>query len=190
MLGRWRSEDPDSAPRSISVNVSRAELAAGQRLLVSVRTALQAADLPPQCLLLEINERETARDPATTRLIMQQLVDMGLSLAMDDFGTGSSSLACLREFPFQIIKIDRSFVQDLASNQDVLAVIHATVTLIENLHKHSVAEGVENATQVAILQSLGCRFAQGYHFYRPASEAQLRAMLSSSDQQAPLARLA
>jgi EAL domain-containing protein (putative c-di-GMP-specific phosphodiesterase class I) len=72
----------------------------------------------------------------------------------------------------------------------VLAVIHATVTLIENLHKHSVAEGVEDAAQVAILQSLGCRYAQGFHFYRPASELQLRALLGAGARQTPLAKLA
>jgi diguanylate cyclase (GGDEF)-like protein len=190
MLARWRHEDPASAPQSVSVNVSRAELATGPRLQASVRSALGAAGLAPECLLLEITERETARDPAATRQIMQQLIGMGVQLAMDDFGTGSSSLACLRDFPFQTIKIDRSFVQDLATDQDMLAVIHATVTLIENLGRSSVAEGVECATQAAILQSLGCRYAQGYHFYRPARERQLRAMQCSSDQQAPLARLA
>ena len=72
-----------------------------------------------------------------------------------------------------MIKIDRSFVRDLAENPDVLAVIHATLTLVENLGMGSVAEGVEDATQVAVLQSLGCRFAQGYYFCRPVSAEQL-----------------
>jgi EAL domain-containing protein (putative c-di-GMP-specific phosphodiesterase class I) len=94
---------------------------------------------------------------------------------MDDFGTGTSSLGCLRDYPFDIIKIDRSFVHDLAGSSDVLAVIHATLTLVENLGKASVAEGVEDAAQVAILQSLGCRYAQGYYFSHPVSAEQLMA---------------
>jgi EAL domain-containing protein (putative c-di-GMP-specific phosphodiesterase class I) len=98
---------------------------------------------------------------------MERLRALGVRLAMDDFGTGTSSLACLRQYPFDVIKIDRSFVHDLAENPDVLAVIHATITLVENLGKASVAEGVEEAAQVAVLQSLGCRFAQGYYFSRP-----------------------
>jgi EAL domain-containing protein (putative c-di-GMP-specific phosphodiesterase class I) len=86
---------------------------------------------------------------------------------MDDFGTGTSSLGFLRNYPFNTIKIDRSFVQDITGSSDVIAVIHATVSLVENLGMSSLAEGVEDADQVAILQSLGCRYAQGYFFSRP-----------------------
>jgi EAL domain-containing protein (putative c-di-GMP-specific phosphodiesterase class I) len=88
-------------------------------------------------------------------------------LAMDDFGTGASSLSCLRDYPFDTIKIDRSFVSDLAIGSDELAVLHSTIMLVENLGMSSVAEGVEHASHVAVLQSLGCRFAQGYFLSRP-----------------------
>ena len=113
------------------------------------------------------------RDPAASLRLIQDLRELGIRLAMDDFGTGTSSLSCLRDYPFDVIKIDRSFVRDLAENPDVLAVIHATLTLVENLGMGSVAEGVEDPTQVAVLQSLGCRFAQGYYFSRPVSADQL-----------------
>jgi EAL domain-containing protein (putative c-di-GMP-specific phosphodiesterase class I) len=109
------------------------------------------------------------RDAEASLRLIHDLRSLGVRLAMDDFGTGTSSLSCLRDYPFDVIKIDRSFVRDLASNPDVLAVIHATLTLVENLSMGSVAEGVEDATQVAVLQSLGCRFAQGYYFSRPVS---------------------
>jgi EAL domain-containing protein (putative c-di-GMP-specific phosphodiesterase class I) len=92
---------------------------------------------------------------------------------MDDFGTGTSSLGCLREYPFDTIKIDRTFLKDLTNNQDVLAVIHATLTLIANLGMAGVAEGVEEASQLAILQSLGCQYGQGYLFSRPVPAEQL-----------------
>jgi EAL domain-containing protein (putative c-di-GMP-specific phosphodiesterase class I) len=166
-LVQWRRQDPNGAPKSVSVNISRAELALGQRLLARVRDTLQLTGLPAHCLQLEVTEREVMRDPAASLELMRQLQAIGVNMAMDDFGTGTSSLACLREYPFDTIKIDRSFVSDLAASPDVLAVIHATITLVENLGKAGVAEGVENESQVAILQSLGCRYAQGYYFSRP-----------------------
>jgi len=170
----WRRQDPARAPRAISVNLSRAELALGPRLLDRIRDTLARHDMPAECLQLEVTEREVMRDPQASRTLMQELRRMRVRLAMDDFGTGTSSLACLREYPFDVVKIDRSFVSDLVAERDVLALIHATLTLLENLGKTSVAEGVETVTQLAILQSLGCGCAQGYFFSRPvAAEAVL-----------------
>ena len=96
-----------------------------------------------------------------------------LPAAMDDFGTGASSLGCLREFPFDTIKIDKSFVTDLCNDPHVLAVAHATVNVIENLGMVSVAEGVEEPGELATLQSLGCRYGQGWLFGRPMAPEQL-----------------
>ncbi len=173
MLAEWRARDPAGAPKSVSVNVSRAELALGRRLLDRIRETLQSTGLPPQCLQLEVTEREVMRDAEASLALMHDLRSLGVRLAMDDFGTGTSSLGCLRDYPFDVIKIDRSFLKDIASSPDVLAVIHATITLVENLGMGSVAEGVEDATQVAALQSLGCRYAQGYYFSRPVTAEQL-----------------
>jgi diguanylate cyclase (GGDEF)-like protein/PAS domain S-box-containing protein len=169
-LARWQRMDPQKAPRVVSVNVSRAELAQGPRLLRCVHDALEAAHLPPESLQLEVTEREVMRDPAASLALMHQLREIGVRLAMDDFGTGTSSLGCLREYPFDVIKIDRSFINGLAAGPDTLAVIHATITLVENLGKCSVGEGVETAEQLAILQSLGCHYAQGFFLGRPMAE--------------------
>ena len=169
-LARWRQLDPHKAPQIVSVNVSRAELAHGSRLLTSVRQALEAARLPPNNLQLEVTEREVMRDPVASLALMHQLREIGVRLAMDDFGTGTSSLGCLRDYPFDVIKIDRSFINGLSAGPDTLAVIHATITLVENLGKCSVGEGVETAEQLAILQSLGCHYAQGYFLGRPMAE--------------------
>ncbi len=174
-LARWQAQDPDAAPHVVSVNVSRAELAQGERLLQTVRSALSAANLRPECLLLEVTEREVMRDPAASLALMHQLHGIGVHLAMDDFGTGTSSLGCLRDYPFDVIKIDRSFTAGISAGPDTLAVIHATITLVENLGKTSVAEGVETPEQLAILQSLGCHYAQGYHLGRPLAEHELLA---------------
>jgi EAL domain-containing protein (putative c-di-GMP-specific phosphodiesterase class I) len=98
---------------------------------------------------------------------------------MDDFGTGTSSLSLLKDYPFDTIKIDRSFVQDLVANRDVLAVTHATVALISNLGMASLAEGIEDRAQVSVLQSLGCRYGQGFFFSRAVRADRLLDALAS-----------
>jgi diguanylate cyclase (GGDEF)-like protein len=166
-LARWQVEAPDRAPATVSVNISRAELGLGQRLLDRVQAILEQAGLPASCLQLEVTEREVMRDPTASHALMLWLRQIGVRLGMDDFGTGTSSLACLRDYPFDIVKIDRSFVRDLGDRRDVMAVIEATIALVENLGMASVAEGVETASQLKILRSLGCRYAQGYYFRKP-----------------------
>ena len=167
-MAAWRKQDLQSSPKTLSVNVSRAELTLGARFLDQVRSVLDRAGLPPECLQLEVTEREVMRNPESCRALMRQLQHLGVQIAMDDFGTGTSSLGVLRDYPFNTIKIDQCFVRDLNSgNADVIALVHATVNLIENLGMASLAEGVEDLRQIAILQSLGCRYAQGYFFGRP-----------------------
>jgi EAL domain-containing protein (putative c-di-GMP-specific phosphodiesterase class I) len=163
----WRRSSPERAPKGMGVNVSRAELALGNLFLEQTREILASTGLPPECLQLEVTEREVMRDPEACLKLMRELRQLGIRLAMDDFGTGTSSLALLRDFPFDTIKIDRSFVQDLIPRQDALAVTHATIALITNLGMTRLAEGVEDPAQVAVLLSLGCRYGQGYLFSRP-----------------------
>jgi EAL domain-containing protein (putative c-di-GMP-specific phosphodiesterase class I) len=177
----WRAQDLARAPATVSVNVSRAELALGRRLLDQVRGTLEHLGLPEECLQLEVTEREIMRNPEAAHALMLELQSLGVKLAMDDFGTGTSSLGFLRNYPFNTIKIDRSFVQDVTGSADVLAVIHATISLVENLGMASLAEGVENAAQVAVLQSLGCRYAQGYYFSRPVRAELLLDAMKSGD---------
>jgi len=179
-LAAWRAQDPARAPRTISVNVSRAELALGRKLLDQLQATLEHVGLPAECLQLEVTEREVMRNPEMFHELMHDLQGLGIKIAMDDFGTGTSSLGLLRSYPFNTIKIDQSFVKDLTTSRDVLAVIHATINLVENLGMASLAEGVEEPAQVAILQSLGCRYAQGYLFSRPmTSELLLNAIVPS-----------
>jgi diguanylate cyclase (GGDEF)-like protein/PAS domain S-box-containing protein len=183
----WRARDPARAPATVSVNVSRAELALGRRLLEQVRGTLEHLGLPAECLQLEVTEREIMRNPEAAHALMLELQSLGVKLAMDDFGTGTSSLGFLRNYPFNTIKIDRSFVQDVTGSADVLAVIHATISLVENLGMASLAEGVENAAQIAVLQSLGCRYAQGYYFSRPVRAEYLLDAMKSADSARPAA---
>ena len=161
----WQRERPADAPATVSVNLSRVQMALGDRLLALVAKVLKSVGMPPDRLQLEVTEREVMREPLAARTLMNGLRAMGIRLAMDDFGTGASSLGCLRDYPFDVIKIDKSFIDDMSG--PMLAVVHATVAVIENLGMVSVAEGIEQEMQVGVLQSLGCRYGQGYFFSRP-----------------------
>jgi diguanylate cyclase len=176
-MRHWRERDPQHAPWTVSVNLSRVELAHDQGLPEQIRQMLQRVGLPPQCLQLEVTEREVMRDPEGALALMTELRALGVRLAMDDFGTGTSSLGILRTYPFDTIKIDRSFVKGLVGGADVLAVLHATIRLVENLGMSSLVEGIEEEEQLAMLVSLGCRYGQGYLFSKPIpAEQVLRAI--------------
>jgi EAL domain-containing protein (putative c-di-GMP-specific phosphodiesterase class I) len=174
----WQLEDAALAPATISVNLSREQVALGRRVLTMVREALAEAHMPASALQLEITEREVMKNPEQARELLMELSNMGVKLAMDDFGTGTSSLGCLRDYPFDTIKIDKSFVTNLCRDPHVLAVAHATVTVIENLGMVSVAEGIEDPAEVAALQAMGCRYGQGFLFARPVPAHALLAALS------------
>lgn len=175
---RWQREDAARAPAGMSVNLSRVQMLLGNQLLVVVRTVLAESGMPPAALQLEITEREVMKDPGAARELMLGLSALGVRLAMDDFGTGTSSLGCLRQYPFDTIKIDKSFVTDLGRDPHVLAVAHATVNVIENLSMVSVAEGIEDPAEVAMLQAMGCRYGQGYLFARPLPADQVLARMA------------
>ena len=170
---RWHRQDPARAPAMVSVNLSRLQLSFADRLLAALRSALRSAGTPPQALQLEVTEREVMRDVGNMRELLQSLRDLGVKLAMDDFGTGASSLGSLRGLPFDTVKIDQSFVTGLCDDPQVMAVAQATVSVIENLGMASVAEGVENPAEIAALQVMGCRYGQGHVFAHPMSPDQL-----------------
>ena len=165
----WCHTLGDRAPPVLSVNMSRVQMLQADRLVAHVMAVLAETGMPANRLQLEITERELTKDPLSARALMHRLRTLGLRLALDDFGTGGSTLTCLRDHPFDLVKIDRSLLHGIADNPDVLAVVHATVTLIENLGMASVAEGVEDAAHIGILQSIGCRYAQGFLFALPMS---------------------
>jgi hypothetical protein len=113
------------------------------------------------------------------RDLILSLRDMGVRLAMDDFGTGASSLSCLRDYPFHSIKIDKTFLTNIGRDPHVLAVAHATINVIENLGMTSVAEGIEEPQVLAMLQSMGCRCGQGYLFARPMPAGDLLEVMAA-----------
>lgn len=170
---KWRGSHGEHAPETISINLSRSGIALGERLVQYVRSTLHSYGLPATCLQFEISEHEVARNPEGAGRLFRALDALGVKLAMDEFGAGHCSLSVLSSYPFDTIKLDRSFLHDLHGNHSSLAVVGATLALIRNLGLQSVAEGVEDSTQLAILQSLGCRCAQGPLFGEPMLAGEL-----------------
>ncbi len=142
--------------------------------------------LLPSALSLEITEEATMIDPERALIILNRLRDMGISLSIDDFGTGHSSLSYLKRLPVDEIKIDRSFVMEMASSDDDANIVHATVDLSHNLGLKVVAEGVETAEVLNILKELNCDYAQGYYLSRPVPADELIKWLGASDYQCKL----
>jgi diguanylate cyclase (GGDEF)-like protein/PAS domain S-box-containing protein len=162
----WRTELGPAAPFGISVNVARQQLLRPD-IVERVRGVLQEFGIPPSCLHLEITESEIMQDEQAAVSVLRKLKDLGVKIDMDDFGTGYSSLACLRQFPIDVLKIDRSFVAAVNEGRDLIALLHSVTQLARNLGIRVVAEGIEDESQLALLQSLGCELGQGYYFSRP-----------------------
>ncbi|HEY8565739.1 MAG TPA: PAS-domain containing protein [Beijerinckiaceae bacterium] len=155
----------------VAVNLSPAQFKS-RNLVLAVAAALGKSGLSPQRLELEITESVLLADSEATLATLHQLRGMGVRIAMDDFGTGYSSLSYLRSFPFDKIKIDRSFVRELAERNDCLAIVRAVSGLGSSLGMVTTAEGVETEEQLRRVEAEGCTEVQGYYFSppRPAGE--------------------
>ncbi len=155
----------------VAVNLSPAQLN-NRNLLNVVIGALAESGMPARRLQLEITETVLLQNTFATLATLHELRKLGVQIALDDFGTGYSSLSYLRSFPFDKIKIDQSFIQDLSNGAEPLAIVQAVANLAKCLNMTSTAEGVETQQQMDLLQSMGCTEMQGYLFSRarPASE--------------------
>ncbi len=175
-----------STPPTVNVNLS------GRQFIntgIAEETSRLVADFgcPPALINLEITESAILTDKSLALAAMEGLHAKGFKLSMDDFGTGYSSLSYLHEFPFDSIKIDRSFVCTLTSEPRTTAIVTAILRLAEILDKQVVAEGIETAEQLAILQQLGCSRGQGYLFSRPVDAAAAEALFEQAPWTLPLA---
>jgi EAL domain-containing protein (putative c-di-GMP-specific phosphodiesterase class I) len=132
-----------------------------------VRHALDDSGLDSHCLELELTESASMETPEKSIEVMQLLKAMGVRLSIDDFGTGYSNLNYLKRFPVDQLKIDRSFVQDVTSDADDLAIAKAIIALARSLHLEVLAEGVENLGQYNVMKENGCDKVQGYYFSKP-----------------------
>jgi diguanylate cyclase (GGDEF)-like protein len=154
------------ADTKVAVNVSPLQFRTG-RLIDRLAEALQQSGIAASRLELEITESTLLDDNEATLEMLRQIQALGVKIALDDFGTGFSSLSYLRSFPFDRIKIDRSFVMDLGQRADAPAIIRAILGLGRNLGIPVTAEGVETPEQLAHLEAEGCALAQGFLFSRP-----------------------
>jgi diguanylate cyclase (GGDEF)-like protein len=161
---------------SVAVNVSPKQFAASG-IAGTVLSALSASGLPAHRLELEITESIFIADVDTTLATLHSLRNLGVKIALDDFGTGYSSLSYLRSFPFDKVKIDKSFVEDLGTSGNGHAVIRAITTLAAALGMETLAEGVEDVAQFEVLEREGCQNIQGYLFSRPVAAGAVAQLL-------------
>ena len=175
----WLREVPGHPHFLLSVNLSPRQLNSPD-LVPLLQGLLERHQWPADFLALELTENVVMDDVDTSMEVLHALKDLGVRLAIDDFGTGYSSLSYLERFPFDIVKIDQSFVNGLGSSGGGLAITAAVVLMARSLGLVTVAEGVETKGQSAVLQSLGCDWGQGYHFARPLPAAEAGALLHAN----------
>ncbi len=167
----WQRELGSRAPRSVAVNLSRAQLRQPD-YVASVDRVLRVAGVAPECLHLEITESLAAQDEWVQQQL-RELKSVGVQLALDDFGTGYSSLASLHQLPVDTVKIDRSFVSQSDTSHHHRVLIEATVRVAHSLGMRTVAEGIETEAQAAVVRALGCDKGQGYLYSRPLPAPEL-----------------
>ena len=165
-------------PLCVAINVSSVELRA-PGFVAGVRATLKETGLEPRYLELELTETVLIEDSRSVAAVLKDLKDIGVLLALDDFGTGYSNLSQLKRFPIDALKIDQSFVRDLAVDKDDAGIVTAVIGMGKSLHMRVVAEGVETREQLEILQQHGCPQGQGYYFCRPVPAEQFRQFLEN-----------
>jgi diguanylate cyclase (GGDEF)-like protein/PAS domain S-box-containing protein len=174
----WDLETPK--PLTMSVNVSARQIQQ-PGFVDEVAQILAVTGLEPARLTLELTESVLMQDVEVTMATLGELKRLGVRLAIDDFGTGYSSLSYLRRFPIDELKIDRSFVATVNIGPEQSALVRSILKLGETLHLETVAEGIEEAEQLAELQTLGAGFGQGYYFAKPLTPEAISTLLASGD---------
>ncbi len=165
-MAAWRQMIGPQRRLVMNVNLSRRQLA-HPGLLQTLECAIAESGVAPQDLKLELTETAMMDGRIDAIGVMRKIRSQGVSLAMDDFGTGQSSLSCLRQFPIQTLKIDRTFLLNITQKREFSAVVHAIIALAYNLGLDVVAEGVETESQLVQLQAMDCTYAQGFYFSPP-----------------------
>ena len=172
----WRAQG--HADLRMAVNISPT-LFREKDLAGLIQSALDEAGLPAANLELEITESMLMGDVQRALAVLYELKAMGVSIAIDDFGTGYSSLAYLKRFPIDILKVDRSFVQECDGGNEAVAITRAIISLAHSLNLRVVAEGVEKHSQMAVLNALGCEEYQGFLIAKPLPANEAAAFLAT-----------
>lgn len=170
-IGRWQERGLPAVP--VAINLSPRQFRQPE-LARHIAESLDRRDLPGSVLELEITEGVLLSGHETVSQSLRELSRQGILLAMDDFGTGYSSLGYLREFPFDVLKIDRSFISGIEERDADRELVDAVVAMAQRLKLRVVAEGVEKPEQQRLLQEIGCDHAQGWLFGKPMSEQELQ----------------
>lgn len=172
---RWHLDGLECGP--MAVNVSALEFR-NKQFVAGVSAVLKSTGLNPKSLQLEITESALMREAELSESVLQQLQSLGVLLAVDEFGTGYSSLSHLTQYPISVLKIDQSFVQKIDSQADSRVIVSALIAMGRSLKQRMVAEGVENAEQLAFLKAQHCEEGQGYLFSPPLVAERLAALLA------------
>jgi diguanylate cyclase len=170
--------DAGLPPMPVSVNISGLEFR-DRDFLENVYDVLGTHRLEPRFLELELTESVLMQHAKSTASVLKALKEIGVQIAIDDFGTGYSSLSYLRQFPIDVLKIDRSFVHEITAHPDRTPIVSAVISMGKGLNHRVIAEGVETRSQLAFLQASGCGEGQGYYFSQPVAADQFTQMLQT-----------
>ena len=162
---------------SVSVNLSPSQLAT-ETLLNDMKALVNDHRSVASHLKLEITEGQVMANPEHSAYMLEALHSMGLGLALDDFGTGHSSLSHMRDFPVDLIKVDRSYTRQISEDEEIAALVAGVVHLACSLGLEVVAEGVETTRQFDLLRAMGCHFAQGHLLGKPVESARVHEYIS------------
>jgi diguanylate cyclase (GGDEF)-like protein len=180
----WQRLRPDSAPVSVAVNLSARQLA-DPELLPHVEESIRANGIEPSTLWLELTESTLLADIAHVERALEALERLGVRLVLDDFGVGFSSLGYLKRLPLSMVKLDRTFVENVTDSEHDAAIVRAVSEMAETIGIGVVAEGVETEEQVRMARELGCGYAQGFHFAEPVPASYVERLLA---EQMPVSR--
>jgi EAL domain-containing protein (putative c-di-GMP-specific phosphodiesterase class I) len=183
----WQNDFPHFPDLGISVNLSAKELLQAD-LASQLEQVLQESGIPARCLKFEVTESSVMENADTALKILREFKKLGVRISSDDFGTGYSSLSYLNKFPFDSLKIDRSFVGKMDSDAKSEEIVRAILRLAENLNLEVVAEGIETEDQLARLIEFGCVYGQGFYFSKPVISQTATELLIASRNKLPSIR--
>jgi len=174
----WQLQFRPEPPLTIAVNFSGKQFLQPD-LVEQVAQILRETFLDPTSLGVEFTESVAMQDAQRTARVLSELKALGVHTSIDDFGTGYSSLSHLRRLPLDILKLDRSFVSEMENSNENREIVHTIISLAHILDMDVVAEGIETVEQANQLRSLGCKYAQGYFFFKPMNQASVETLLGS-----------
>ena len=175
----WQAQFGSELGENLTLNINISGKHFGQSMLLGqVSRALEDSGLHPESLNIEITESALMDHPSVAEEMLKQLKGLGAKVCIDDFGTGYSSLSYLQRFPIDVVKVDRSFVSAVENDSDSQAIVRTVFNLGDSMGLKIVAEGVETPAQLAFLESEGCRYVQGFLFYKPLSVTEVDELLA------------